>query len=101
MTGVRGVLWLLLVDLGSPYIQGTSGHLQIAPCFCFLLAKVLKFHLVTNLAACWLKALLRSISCYLVYRRPWIMQGAAEKLFALNQSNLLLATSFSVHRPIR
>ena len=31
--GVRGVLWLLLVDLGSPYLQGTSGRPQNRPMF--------------------------------------------------------------------
>ena len=35
MTGVRGVLWLFLVDLGSPYLQRTSGHLQNRPMFLF------------------------------------------------------------------
>ena len=46
--------------------KGLQVICKISPCFCFLLAVGLKFHLVTNLAARWLESLLESISCCLV-----------------------------------
>ena len=86
ITGVQGVLWLLLEIWEALIYKGLQIICKVGPCLRFLLAAGLKLHLIANLTPRWLKALLKSIFCCLVQSLGFRRESLKSFLLSTSQA---------------